>query len=342
MYVFLYLISICFGEPWSVIYPKGVYHNYPQQIHPQKWLVEQNKAFAIPPQTNISKFIVQCIHTRDFLLRNPNAPLGMLSQWGYTNKHRINALTKIIDTATQNKKLLHDPLWWHKHFRHFILHDHSKKSKPSSIRLTKYVVYQVQGSPKKTKTHTQALWAVKNDTSDNILHQFSRIDILNGILEKQQHTDPLVWLTKNDALEAQMQGTIEVELPNKSKRLFNVHRHNNMPYQKGISSENQLRYWYFREVHTIYGWGKTTKVSIQKDVSFAGDVDNLGFGSLIWISKEDHSSLGLIVDTGGAFKPNLGQLDWFIGTVRDKKDFIQKSKAYPARAQVGFLILRDP
>ena len=164
---------------------------------------------------------------------------------------------------------------------------------------------------------------------------------MNGILESQPHAYPLVWLTQNDALEAQMQGTIEVELPNKNKSLFNVHRHNNMPYQKGVPSEEQLRYWYFREVHAIYGWGETTKISIQKDVSFAGDVENLGFGSLVWISKENHSSLGLLVDTGGAFTPNLGQLDWFIGAVRDKKDFMNKAESYPARAQVTFLVVRE-
>ena len=342
MSVFVYLISVCFGEPWNIIYPKGVEHNYPQQVHVHDWLVEQTKSFSMPPQTDISKFIVQCIHTRDFLRRNPTAPLGMLSQWGYTNNQRINALTKIIDTAKQNRELLHDPSWWHEHFRHFILHDHSKETQPASIRLTKYVVYQVQGSLEKTETYNQALWAIKEDTSDHLLHQFSRLDILRGVLETQKHVYPLVWLTQNDALEAQMQGTIEVELPDKSKSLFNVHRHNNMPYKKGFSSEEQLRYWYFREVNAVYGWGETNKISIQKDVSFAGDVDNLGFGSLVWISKENHSSIGLIVDTGGAFTPNLGQLDWFIGSVRDKEDFYQKAKLYPTRSQVEFLMLRDP
>ena len=342
MLVFVYLIFVCFGEPWNVISPKGVRHNYPQRLQPQEWLVEQNIPFALPPQTDISKFITQCIQTRDFLQRTPQAPLGILEHWGYTNTQRIDALTKIIETGTRNQKKLQDPLWWHKNFRHFVLHDNSKKSQPQSIRLTKYVVYQVQGSPEKTELHNQALWATHEETQDQTLHQFSRIDILNGDLESQPHAYPLVWLTQHDALEAQMQGTIEVELPNKEKKLFNVHRHNNMPYQKGVSSEQQIRYWYFREVQEVYGWGEQEKVPIQKDISFAGDVDNLGFGSLVWISKEEHSHIGLIVDTGGAFTPNLGQLDWFIGTVQNKDDFYQKATAYPARAQVEFLILRDP
>ena len=102
----LYLISICFGEPWSVIHPQGVEHGYPQKIHPQNWLVEQNFPFSLPPQTDIPQFITQCIHTRDFLRRNPNAPLGMLSHWGYTNAKRINTLTKIIETATKSPELL--------------------------------------------------------------------------------------------------------------------------------------------------------------------------------------------------------------------------------------------
>ena len=342
MFTFVYLISICFGEPWNVIYPEGVSHNYPKQIQPQEWLVEQQTSFLMPPQANISELIDQCIKTRDFLQRNPNAPLGMLKQLGYTNTQRIDALTKIIDTGIKNQELLNEPSWWHKNFRHFVLHDNSKESLSTSIRLTKYVVYQVQGSLEKTEIYNQALWGVQQDTTDKKLHLFSRIDILNGILETQPHAYPLVWLTQHDALEAQMQGTIEVEFLNKEKKLFNVHRHNNMPYQKGVSSEHQLRYWYFREVQTIYGWGETEKVPIQKDVSFAGDVDNLGFGSLVWISKENHNKIGLIVDTGGAFTPNLGQLDWFIGTVQDKDDFYQKAKAYPSRAQVEFLILRDP
>ena len=102
MLVFVYLIFVCFGEPWNVISPKGVRHNYPQQLQPQEWLVEQNTPFALPPQTDISKFITQCIQTRDFLQHTPQAPLGILEHWGYTKTQRIDALTKIIETGTKN------------------------------------------------------------------------------------------------------------------------------------------------------------------------------------------------------------------------------------------------
>lgn len=342
MFRFLYLISNSFGEPWTVISPNGVQHEYPHEIDSQKWLVENKSFFSTPLKTDLSRFVEQCIQTRDFLSHTPDAPLGILSQWGYTKKQRVNALTKVIETAKERPSDLQNPVWWHENFRHFVLHNHNQESDPTSIRLTKYVVYQVRGSSYKTSTYDQALWAVRKRTPDQTIHGLSRLEILEGTLEKQDFAYPLVWLTKQDALEAQMQGTIEVEFPNGKRKLFNVHRHNNMPYQKGVPPEEQLRYWYFREVHSVYGWGKKEKVAITKDVSFAGDVENLGFGSLIWITKEDYSNIGLVVDTGGAFAPNLGQLDWFIGSVQDKEDFYQKAKAYPVRAQVEFLIPRIP
>ena len=341
MILLISLFFISFGEPWVLLSPKGVVHDYPQRLNAKEWLVEQKENTFLPLHTDMQTFIDQCRQTRAFLEKNPSAPLGMMQHFGYTNEHRIKTLTTIIKAGKEHPDKLKQPSWWHTHFRHFVLHNRSAESNPTSIRLTKYVVYQVKGSLQKSSHYNHALWGLKKNTPQDILHRYSRISILHGVLETKEHASPLVWLTKNDALEAQMQGTIEVEFPNSSKKLFNVHRHNNMPYKKGVHSEKQDRYWYFREVTSIYGWGSPEKVPIQKDVSFAGDVDNLGFGSMIRISSQTDAHLGLIVDTGGAFTPNLGQFDWFIGIVKDKEDFYRKASSYPTRGQVEFLLLRE-
>ncbi|MEC7985989.1 MAG: hypothetical protein VX278_12565, partial [Myxococcota bacterium] len=57
-----------------------------------------------------------------------------------------------------------------------------------------------------------------------------------------------------------------------------------------------------------------------------------------WIQAEQNSYIGVLGDTGGAFQPNLGQLDWFIGMARDKKHFYQRTAALPQYAKVGILI----
>ena len=135
-----------------------------------------------------------------------------------------------------------------------------------------------------------------------------------------------------------MQGTIQVTFSDGDTKLFNVHKSNEIPYVRELSSLEQKRYWYFKEVDQVYGWGREDKVVLEPMIHFAGDIQNLGLGQLLWIQAEQNSYIGVLGDTGGAFQPNLGQLDWFIGMARDKKHFYQRTATLPQYAKVGILI----
>ena len=249
-------------------------------------------------------------------------------------KTSLKRLIKVIEETPQKTE---NPQWWETNFRLFWLHDNSKEE-PSRTRLTKYVVYQLRGSQQKSPKYAHALWEIP--PAAQFRTQYTRKEILQGVLEKEPTATPLVWLRKQDVLEAQMQGSIEVHLEDGSKRLFNVHVSNEFPYQKGVSSEKQKRYWFFREVDHVFGWGQEDKIPILPLVSFAGDIENFGLGHPLWISTEETTHIGILCDTGGAFQPNLGHFDWFIGFARNRNHFFRKAKRLPRHAKVGFLLPR--
>ena len=73
----------------------------------------------------------------------------------------------------------------------------------------------------------------------------------------------------------------------------------------------------------------------------AGDVDNLGLGKVFWIKSPDLTAIGILSDTGGAFQPNLQQLDWFMGIYPDRQSLDQNTKDLPRYANIG-IIIRKP
>ena len=336
MLIISFFLMQIYALPWELYIPPNAKNPYPATINVEEWVIEKEFSPTALPIVD-SKFLTQCKRTIAYLENNPYTPLGMLSKIGFSREKRLLALKKIVTTASKKPDSLQDISWWKQHFQLFSLQSQNPSQK---TRITKYLVYQVTGSTRKTDSFNHALWGLKKGFHPKSLHQHSRIDILDGVLENEKNVEPLVWLTKNSALEAQMQGTIEITTEKGSIGLYNVQYHNNMPYKKGISATKQDRYWYFRKVETFYGWGNPEKIAILPDVSFAGDIRNLGFGSMLWVTSEKKDTLGLLVDTGGAFTPNLEQFDWFIGTAKNKEDFYQRAKAYPSYADVYFLVLR--
>jgi hypothetical protein len=118
-----------------------------------------------------------------------------------------------------------------------------------------------------------------------------------------------------------MQGTIEVRLPGRPPLLLNVDQHNGRAYRPGVKSEGQDRLWYFRGVDGVLGWGTAAdKVRLQAGASVAGDVYNLGLGKLVALEDVRTGVVRLVVlgDSGGAFQPNLFQLDDYVGAFPDR------------------------
>ena len=75
-------------------------------------------------------------------------------------------------------------------------------------------------------------------------------------------------------------------------------------------------------------------------VTVAGDVENLGLGKLFWLRDDEKIYLSVLSDTGGAFQPNLHQLDWFLGVVKDKATLKTRTQKLPSHVNAGIIIAR--
>jgi hypothetical protein len=52
--------------------------------------------------------------------------------------------------------------------------------------------------------------------------------------------------------------------------------------------------------------------------------------------------LGIIADTGGAFLPNLGQLDYLAGVFPSRREFWEYNRRLPEYTQAYILIQKKP
>jgi hypothetical protein len=226
-----------------------------------------------------------------------------------------------------------------------------------NLRITKYVVYTTSGQATRTDSYSCALYAVPDEEihltqeqadarKDQLQrYRYTKQQVLAGALDDQP-VRPLVWLTRNGLEEALLEGTIIVEMTSGEQRMFNVHRNNGIAYDRSKKPRDQGRYWYFKEVDGVLGYGNDDKIAIQPGVTFAGDVRNLGLGKLIAIRYMEGNRqvlrLGILADTGGAFAANLSQLDYLAGFYPDKAAFREDMASFPDRAETYLLIARRP
>jgi hypothetical protein len=235
---------------------------------------------------------------------------------------------------------------------------------PGKVRITKYAVFKVPGSLVKTAKFSCALYGLPDDeagmsaaeaeNSREFLTRFryTKQDVLSGVFEDGRspfNARPLVWLTRDGLEEALMEGTVYVLLPGKTMRIFNVDRNNGIPYAREIKNPRlQRRYWYFREISAIKGYGREmeTKITLLPKAAFAGDVFNLGLGKFIAvrfanpITGRREILLGILADTGGAFAGNLYQFDFLAGVFQSHQDFSSYACSLPEEAEVYFLFRR--
>ncbi|RVU31895.1 hypothetical protein EOE67_19635 [Rheinheimera riviphila] len=212
------------------------------------------------------------------------------------------------------------------------------------LLLTKYYVRIADGSAQKTAQQDQALYglpfdeqALPLDQADALGKKITRFqlgkqDIVKGALEQKPLRAPaLVWLSRDDLEGALLQGTAVVP-EGSSYRYFNVHRSNGIAYDRLLKPEQQQRYWYFKQVQSVLGYGKDAdyKIPIAPEVTVAGDIVNLGLGKLILLATVEggktHYRLTILADTGGAFTNNQFQLDWLSGYYRDWDHYYQANK----------------
>jgi hypothetical protein len=280
---------------------------------------------------------------------------GVLATQGVTVQDVLKTLDFMIvilneDIANRRATRLQDPKFINTNFRVIKWTAYNPKNKEQKqLRITKYAVFTHTGSRKKTSTFNIPIYSLKdNSNNDKFYTRYTKQDVLSGIYEPGGRefgkVQNLAYLTRTGLEEALMQGTVLINFTDGYKAFFNVDRNNGMSYIRGLKPTAQKRYWYFREVDAIKGYGYKidAKISIKPGVTFAGDVLNIGLGKVIVIenirSGRKYLQMGVMSDTGGAFLPNLYQLDFLAGIFKNQKEFGQHISQLPDYATAYFLV----
>lgn len=288
----------------------------------------------------------------------------VIAQHGYTLSDvetTLEFLVKVIkeDLSKKRKHRIADSSFLNKHFS-FIkwLGDGKQALKrhitipKDHIYLTHYLVCTVQGKHQKSKEYAYALYAAPDDeraltkqggvcTKEKCVRlQYTKQDIVGGVLDTASLAKPLVWLNREGLEMALMQGSVQVCFEDGTHKLFTIDKSNKFPYVHGVHKHNQKRYWYFKE-------SDDKKIAMEKGAVFAGDVTNLGLGKLIAVqyinrtTKKPEIQLGVLVDKGGAFVDNLYQLDLFEGKFAHLDQFRKAIKGVPQYVQAYILVRKD-
>jgi hypothetical protein len=71
-------------------------------------------------------------------------------------------------------------------------------------------------------------------------------------------------------------------------------------------------------------------------------LSNIGLGKIVVIEHtkngRKHLQMGVIADTGGAFLPNLYQLDFLAGIFKNRQEFTKHISQLPEYATAYFLV----
>ena len=283
--------------------------------------------------------------------------VGILAAEGVTIPKVLETLDFMIDTIQSDleKKQpsrLQDPKFINDHFRAIEWTPFNPEKKAEKrLRITKYAVFTHPGSHTRTAEFNAGIYALTPIAeSEQLRVKYSKQDALSNIYEPggKEHgkVEPLAYLSRGGLESALMEGTILIKFPDGTSEFFNVDRNNEVAYIKGVDPSKQKRYWYFKKVNSIKGYGRTieTKISIEPGVTFAGDVLNIGLGKMVVVEQsiggKQHLQMGIIADTGGAFLPNLHQLDFLAGVFGNNSEYVSHVKELPDYAKAYILVKR--
>lgn len=280
---------------------------------------------------------------------------GILGTGGVTLQDIQDTLAFMInileqDIALQRPTRLKDPNFINTHFQVVKWQPYNpQKPNQNQLRITKYAVFAHQGSRTKTAEFDTPIYQLKPEFVVNkFFKKYSKQDVLAGLYEpggkEQGKVEPLAYLTRQGLEDALLQGTILIQFGDGSSAYFNVDRNNGIAYVRGQPQRDQKRYWYFKQVDAIKGYGPKigAKIAVRPGVTFAGDVLNIGLGKIIMLEHDTGGTkqlnMGVLADTGGAFLPNLYQLDFLAGVFPSHAEFKQHITTLPAYANAYILI----
>ncbi len=315
--------------------------------------------------TNHHDIIKIMDETADFLKKINKYPSkfitvtpGLFENFGITMDDVLNTLEFISKTAKENPEKLQNPNFLNENFIFYRWHgDSSQKinpiskgwaQPPESIITTQYRITEIPASYHKNEDYLYPLYTLPDDEKDlskneislkkDVLKRFkyTKNDFLNGAPEKDFNKKPFAWLTNKGIEELNMQGSSLLVFSKNDKKLVRVSADN------GMKDEN--KYWFYSYVEKRKKNKFPIKVKPRADVTYAGDIDLLGFGKVIllkcWnpINKRRELRIGVLVDTGSAFKKNLAKLDMFAGYFPTDQAFKNHIKSYPHTARAYILI----
>ncbi|WP_407927642.1 hypothetical protein [Legionella fallonii] len=228
------------------------------------------------------------------------------------------------------------------------------------ILMTKYYVHLATANSKPTAAMPFALYALPKDELHLTLEQadaqpgltrfkYGKQAILHGALN---HLDvpKLAYLSREDLEAALLQGTVVADFGSgMGKKIFNVHRNNNIAYDRTKTPYAQERFWYFKQVAGVKGYGKDAeyKITVNPGVTFAADLTQLGLGKMLMVQYPGQSGtwtskIGILADTGGAFADNLYQVDYLAGSYPGKEAFSRATRHLPDYVNAYFMVLKKP
>jgi hypothetical protein len=310
---------------------------------------------------NQKDLLIVLNNTREYFRKNQQkdpaiSRNGLLLTQGVTVAEVLKTLDFMItvleeDISNNRPTRLQDPNFINANFRVIKWSAYNpQKPNQKQLRITKYAVFSHTGSRTKTAKYNIPIYSLKDEIAkeDKFYTKYTKQDVLSGIYEpggkEFGKVEPLAYLTREGLESALMQGTILIQFTDGTQRFFNVDRNNGISYVKGLNPRLQKRYWYFRQVDDIKGYGYKidSKISIKPGVTFAGDVLNIGLGRVIVMEYDQGGKkqlrMGVIADTGGAFLPNLHQLDYLAGIFKDYKKFQQYIRQLPTYATPYILV----
>ncbi len=226
------------------------------------------------------------------------------------------------------------------------------------ILMTKYYVHLAKASTVKSSKTPYALYGLPVDEQNLSLEQadsrpdllrfkYGKQAILAGALEHKP-VPSLAFFNRDDLESALLQGTVVAEFANHSKKTFNVHRNNNIDYDRTKAPYQQERYWYFKQVDGVKGYGKDAdhKITVNPEVTFAADLEQLGLGKLLLVQYRNKagttiSKMGILADTGGAFANNLYQVDYLAGSYPGVNAFSQATRQLPDYVDAYFMVVKN-
>ena len=314
--------------------------------------VDFNPADLLVVLTSTRKYFQDQLESDSDLQRT-----GILGMQGVKVSEVIKTLEFMIGTLREDitaKRAirLQDPKFINKNFKAISWTAFNPAIKDEKrLRLTKYAVFTHPGSRTPTKQFNIGLYALKPDTdAEQLRLKYTKQDVLTNIYEAKGkefgNVEPLAYLDREGLESALMEGTVLIKFTDGTSGYFNVDRNNGIPFVKGLTPVDQKRYWYFRSVDNIKGYGSSieSKISLKPGVTFAGDILNIGLGRIIVLEHsqagKQHLRMGIIADTGGAFLPNLHQLDFLAGVFDSKEDFNSYTRKLPEYAKAYILVKR--